>query len=145
MKSRIRSAYALLITGLLAGAGPSAQAACTQADATGTWYTFNTTSVYGFDWDGDGSPEFEVTLPYRCKVVIGSTGKFSPTTSWCKLPDGTPLDTRSGTVKVASSCAVTISGPPGASAVGQVARDKFTFHGIGSVDGEWRTVTAVKK
>ena len=88
----------LLAAAVLSASG--AQAACTQADLTGTWYSMGVSGdlYYGSMDEID-----------RCKIVIGSTGAIVASASSCIMKDTFGQYTvgiSSGSFKVTSTCAV---------------------------------------
>ncbi|MGI0017045.1 MAG: hypothetical protein ACREBU_26780 [Nitrososphaera sp.] len=136
----------------------SAHAACSTSDLAGTWYFFVTAAIYGPDLSNppDGVADaFEVTIPYRCKVVVNNAGIIIVASSWCKLPNdptNVPKPTDVGianenvTLRINSACNIRGTGVEGNPVVGQLSRDKITAHGLSRRgDIQWRVWSAVKR
>ena len=117
-------------------ASNAANAACTQADLTGTAYTY----VNGTSTDG--------TFALRCRQVYSSTGNIS-TSSYCVDPAGVKTFYSSGTLTVQANCKVTgtltLNGVTSTIVEGAMSRDKITGAGLGTFNGGFFTYSSVKK
>ncbi len=74
-----------------------AVAACTQADAAGTW------RVNGLLWDKYG---FDETESIKCKIRVSSSGGISGSKSTCKVFGAGTFDVTGGKVVMASNCSI---------------------------------------
>lgn len=84
---------------LLSAAG--AQAACTQADLTGTWHAFGISGDVNTGY-------FEQTS--RCKFRVNSAGTILASASACIVRDyggNTAADVTGGSLRVSAACAIT--------------------------------------
>lgn len=109
------------------------QAACTQADLTGTWYAIGVSgNTRAGDLDGVD----------RCKFKLGSTGRVLASGSSCAFRDADGVTTASivgGSMSISTSCAVTgslrackaDSCATLSVQYAQMSRDKNTFAMIG--------------
>lgn len=126
----------------------SAHAACVTSDLAGTWHTFVTTAVYNADLNGDGKPDAaEVTIPYRCKVVVSSSGKITVASSWCKTPNGNAIKIVGGTLKINAACNISGTDVEGDPTLGQLSREKSTANGVARTtdNSQWKAWAAVKQ
>lgn len=78
----------------------TAQAACTQANAKGTWMTYQSAFVAPTGQEHVG----------QCKLVVDKMGSVDGSGSYCNFtPPGTPNLPTGGTVTVTKECGVTIA------------------------------------
>ncbi|MFZ4654569.1 MAG: hypothetical protein ACOYLM_09360 [Methylococcaceae bacterium] len=109
---------ALLTTLALSG---QAQAICRQADAKGTWITYQSAYITAPNGQHVG----------QCKLMVNATGIVDPINSTCKFVTfNTPDLLTSGSIKVNKDCSADVHldlGPFDGQI--QIAKDKNTYSG----------------
>ena len=126
------------------------QAACSQSDLKGTWFTYSL-SVDSFV---TGDPSLTVSsMTNRCKVKVSSSGDIVASKSSCKFRDQVgkdPLNITSGEIKVNPRCKLNGSITMeliGTSSItlilesGALAKDKTTFSAVGYSEVEPDVIT----
>lgn len=127
------AALALLAAG-------QAQAQCKQADAKGTWITYQAAFIAG----GGAEPHVG-----QCKLVVDKAGSIDNQASFCEFVTfNTPKFPTDGSISVNKDCSATIKlGLGDFNGQVQLTRDKLLFSGRFSAQGGTvsGTTTAVKQ